>query len=596
MNDLALNVAETLAQNDFDITVSEIFQCVESVGLVQNGIWHARLAQALLSHEYHAEAIEQFLISLNQGVEPSWLAHVLLAETYAQAGEFAKAIEHQEISNERRSAEGFQDARDRNEMAEAFMRVARWQDAASMGDQAVRSAIKAWHTFDRREDEEYSLPVLCLTILVNNHERQVSQSVLRHMAKSRKLMVEGMEIQPKVMYRAFSLCRSKHGHLDFLYWFISHYDQDDEHVSPGEALYWPGLFLYETWRTEKAVAVWHKALTETPSPCLFGEGRRDFETSQSITRRRLLMFYLNNPEQADRQHLHLATNDETYYSDINLHIWGWYTRGRWRESDYEARVFLRGRVQKCVDLLSDDDPSSDIEAYIMLFKTLLVTTANDDDLRATLYLMKAWKRVPFDPISDVSKKLSQGRNTVVEEDHDGRNSSSGSSEKLRGASDAASEGDPTTIGSEVHANRGHSPATPPQDGNDTPPSAQIEDDIQSLDVKVECEGCHLSRRTWSGWHVCRFCIFMFCSECFSKLQVGDWGRQICSAKHEFFFTGSPLMAEQLVPRGKVPFGNEMMWIKDWKFALVEKWHTAAFRLDEYTTSLAQFVDDFIHDA
>ena len=103
------------------------------------------------------------------------------------------------------------------------------------------------------------------------------------------------------------------------------------------------------------------------------------------------------------------TLEEPVDSDVNLVIASWYYL---KAQGNKARHLLRGRIQRCIELLSDDDPSNNIYAYVMLFTTFLVTRENGANVAGQLYLMKAWQHQPNPGASgDQNAKagLGQGR-------------------------------------------------------------------------------------------------------------------------------------------------------------------------------------------
>jgi hypothetical protein len=49
-------------------------------------------------------------------------------------------------------------------------------------------------------------------------------------------------------------------------------------------------------------------------------------------------------------------------------------------------------VKKSIEVLSDDIPWNDVDAFLSLFQTFLTAADSDEDLSGALYLTKAWYR------------------------------------------------------------------------------------------------------------------------------------------------------------------------------------------------------------
>ena len=86
----------------------------------------------------------------------------------------------------------------------------------------------------------------------------------------------------------------------------------------------------------------------------------------------------------------LTLGADAEFGDICLVISSWLRKN----GDYaNARKALCGRVKKCLEMLTDDDPSNDGDSWIELFKTFLVDTHSDEDLSGTLYMIKTWRQI-----------------------------------------------------------------------------------------------------------------------------------------------------------------------------------------------------------
>lgn len=223
-----------------------------------------------------------------------------------------------------------------------------------------------------------------------------------------------------------------------------------------------------------------------------------------------------------------------------------------------ARDALRWCVKECISLLSDDDPSNDIDAYMRLFRVFLAVKDSDEDLGAALYLIK----------QEPEPRTSVARNRT------GATNLSDDDVQLE-VSDALQN---------VQLTDGEDPCL------DSGTDADDDDIYDALypdivyDRCTDCSGCKREIGTMQHWYFCRSCAFStICRRCYRQCESGDLSKipGICDPDHKFFYTDPLLRSSERVPKGMVPLispdgEKQIIWIEEWKDRLAEKWETADF--------------------
>jgi hypothetical protein len=555
-------------------TATEIVQCAEATGFPKTPIWHARVAQALSLHDYDEEAVGHYLLSLEKGAEPSWVVHAGAARAFSELKRHNEALYHTSRSNEARKLQEISVKTSLEEVG-SLLGTAVAEEAAGLSRQAVQSARQAWLLCDKNHVKKQLL-LTFLRIFAKNGRREETMWVIRFIeAHDYWRQMQAVAYSP-TFYSAFCLCPEIEDKA-IKVWDQTIAEDLTEALKSlpnmaAEILFYAGLFFLRNWQTAKAINTWELVLSSLPPDIEFSnfDYSEQLNELKSLVRTRLVTFFLKVPGScrlgksgpvesqpqtintdsylsgSPKEDILRLTLEEPVGSDANIVIMSWY---HLRGQGDKARHLLRGRIRACIELLSDDDPSNDIDAYVMLLTTFLATGKDDANIAGALYLMKAWKyQLNPSESGELDKRRDEEPNTGSQPEKiaaDTKNKSSG-------VDDAAYSLTKAAIG-------------------------QPDPDFQSYDIIQECEGCQITRHTWSGWHFCRFCpMVRLCTDCFNLRQAGAWKKQICDPSHEFFFTGNPLRPEEIVPKGKLPVGDEVIWIEEWKGRLEEEWRTAEF--------------------
>jgi hypothetical protein len=597
-------------------TAAEIVQCAEAAGFPKTAMWHARVAQALSLHGYDEEAVDHYLLSLDNGVEPSWVAHAGAASAFSNLGKHREALDHTRRSNHARKVQETSPKTSLEEV-ELALRTALAEEAAGLSQRAVQSAKQALIMWDKAGEDRGDSYSSLLGIFVRNGRREESMWVMKYLfealASPRSGEVLAVVLLPKMWYSAFCLCPEVEAKAMEIW---------DQSLGLEEALtrqvaslggelqlthrYYAGLFFLRNWQTNKAINIWELVLSPPAASVEYTNGElRDLMDLRNCVQIRLATLYLNSlrahelegTELVKSQHHLFDTGrsgppkddilrliEEPVDSGVNLVVTSWcHLHGHGNK----ARDLLRGRVQKCVELLSDDDPSNDIEAYVMLFTTFLTMRNRDANVAGALYLMKSWKYQPSpNPFGAQHEKIGLDERRDEEPNIELMRNNKGAD-----ATDKEPSVDDKTY-KLVNLSQTQSALVTDTTMSNNAAIDLPDLDFQSHDITQVCENCQIHRFTWSGWYFCRFCpMVQLCAECFNLLRSGDWKQQICDPGHDFFFTGPPLRVEEMVPSGKVPVGDEVIWIEEWKDRLKEEWMTDEFVEDEHGT----LVKEMLHE-
>ena len=238
-----------------------------------------------------------------------------------------------------------------------------------------------------------------------------------------------------------------------------------------------------------------------------------------------------------------------------------------------AQKALRGRVKSCLELLSDDDPTNDGDAWLELFKTLLMDPDSDEDLSGALYMLKTWRRM----ITSSESTESNDKYEDIEESDEielGNDTEEGFAEEER-----------------------------------APRANQMEDDIVDDIIwfaegsrtprgygesYTACPNCALQVTSVSDWYFCRSCPHtVLCPSCYADIKSGhaqdhllsQHVPQTCNSQHNFYYTGKPLRLSECEELGKVRFSSsesgevKTLWVEEWKDQLAEKWRTKDFEFE-----------------
>ncbi|KAF9639191.1 putative neutral amino acid permease protein [Lasiodiplodia theobromae] len=259
----------------------------------------------------------------------------------------------------------------------------------------------------------------------------------------------------------------------------------------------------------------------------------------------------------------------------------------------EAREATRGYVRVALNLLDDDDPDNDTQAYLMLGEALAPL---DDDVNA----LAAWGVIrPW----EVGKK-SDGKEGKAEDEAGGEGGDKGeeTAEKQKGVERHTEQNDSKND----EADEATADTEPPKiirtlDADDTGPKSSTDDGKQGIPISPGdgtaatgeepppprldgplgnyCDGnCNTTWEYPDDIYVCKDCIdVQFCAVCFDKVRTGTLERQICGRDHAFLHVprwtdiAAADKAAGGVPKGFMRVGNEVLAIKDWINGIRVKW-------------------------
>ncbi|PKX92831.1 NACHT domain protein [Aspergillus novofumigatus IBT 16806] len=448
----------------------EIMQVAEMQRFEKTPVWHARVAQALLLHNNFKTALEQFQISLDKNHQNPILSKQALSAIHRDmARACTETGRYKEALEHSDLAESLHDAswdRAWQDPIGRLLNTAQMKHFAKMTDKAVVTANEAWETFLGQTEDHRDR--YTLTSFWSPHRVQDFQWTEK----------EGL-----VEFLASTMTWTRH----IIYRLI------DLVASAGKITGDLAAAKYSIARISAGIQTWYQlAAHDNPG--------WDMERAQARSRSRLAAIPF-----CDEPPLRL---DE--------------------KADWLRYHALRGRVKKSIELLSDDVPFNDDDAFLSLFQT-------DEDLSGALYLTKAWYR-----------------DYLRETKRDNPVSEAGVAESLN--------------------------------------QTQVPDDevferriSYTINYFAECSNCKCEMRSICHWYFCCCCPFMMlCQWCYRDIKsaLSEDGAShppgICDPQHEFYYTGGPLQAFERVPEGMM---RRTAWIEEWKDQLSEKWETADFAFE-----------------
>ncbi|KAL4866010.1 hypothetical protein BDV12DRAFT_173548 [Aspergillus spectabilis] len=562
------------------LRASEILVAAETAKLQQTPMWHARVAQALLGHDCSREAVKRFQMSLDQhqkspSLSPLSLAviHRDISRAYTKTQKHKEALVHLELADSlRNSVKKDEDDYDDddyswNDRVAQLLNLAQMKRRAKLTEDALTTANKAWEVLLNRGDDESDPDLFSFfSIFLELHQTHRLRSVFDFGATHfKEITIEGMAannfgdvifdsltFRSRVIYRALhhALSPNDQEYLDLVASLLVKVDTLDwERHNIADLKYILGTILFEKGRVSLGVQAWYQVATISNSSTSMNW---DISTPQKWSRCHLVRLCLNNTDILF-EHPPLLLDEEAESSDVCLVASTWL---RDHGDVMNAREALRGRLKSCINLLSDDDPSNDEEAFMSLFKTFLAAGDCPDDLSAALYLLK----------QDHERHMNAHAPDMTEEPQDNKQEEvSNFVTQVRISDDGVRN----------------------EDGDN-------EDDIDSLDRLVqadtltECASCRECISSIHYWYFCRSCPFSsLCPWCYRQFRSSDDPSTfpgICNPHHEFLHTGSFLKPSECVPEAKVPLVSSdgerrVIWVEEWKDSLAEKWQTADFAFE-----------------
>jgi tetratricopeptide (TPR) repeat protein len=283
----------------------------------------------------------------------------------------------------------------------------------------------------------------------------------------------------------------------------------------------------ELWRTayseeskQEAVAFWEELVTDASDVGVNWIYSRVAKRLAEVYTDRMLA---HHPDSSEAQRLHrritdLAVEDtaqqDAWSSTVNSNLLIARYMVRYDRLD-EARRLVRGSVKVGLDLLTDEDPENDWEAFLRLASVLMYSGER-------AHALAAWSMLWPRQVSEDYQRKVNGRKGRV---------------PLDGSS-----------------------------GTDKSSPAEEESDQYVGDLEFFCDGFCGTEWTYGDdiW-VCQDCLdVMFCGDCHKKLLHDNLGENTCSPTHEFLYV-PPFDASEARGRGKlkVRLDGKQIPVRSW---------------------------------
>ncbi|KAJ5459063.1 hypothetical protein N7530_011007 [Penicillium desertorum] len=550
--------------------------------LQKTATWHARLGQALLLHGNFKEAIDHFQKALSSHEKTSTLSsqslsliHIDMSRAFFEDGLYKEAIEHSDLAESLNDPGTVDDSKDIP--IGQLLNIAQMKYLGNLPDQAVAIANEAWEAYiESGDNRDWTLWRDFVGIFTEFRQPHHLRSVFE-LASSffKELSRKGIEadgpasytiepafLKPKTMYSAIRLGLTPDDEecLRLIAWAVQRLNETKPCVMYVSVVkYLMASALFEKGQFSAGIRSWYDAacFSEPPSDVYW-----NIKTPRERSLSHLVATCLYHPEiPFSGEGGPLSLDADVEFSDICLVISSWLR-------DYgdiaNARKALRGRVRKCISLLSDDDTSNNGDAWVVLFKTFLVATDSDEDLRIALYLSKAWGKLigvePPKPDTEVEVVTTKSSGEI----HIGDDKILKNDKPVD--LDDREEGEVEWIG--------------------------LWDLADSLTM---CAFCQVEVACMSYWYFCRSCPHTaVCARCYPSLQssnsdttsLSHIAPHTCNTQHEFYYSGKPLLSSERLEHGTIPLSStrpdgqmQTMRVEEWRDRLEQKWETKNFEFE-----------------
>jgi hypothetical protein len=566
-----------LGMNLGNTDVSVILEAAELHIPEHTVMWHARVAQALLSQYHHQEARERFHVILDDKQKADALSkqdlsvvHRDLARACTEIGRHAEALNHIELAESLRIPGNDDEDNDESDKdrVSRLLDLAQLKHRAKQRESAVSTANQAWQELlATKKDWWYPEFLSFFDIFLELQQLHRLKSVLDHAAQhfdgasSEKPMnmdfanyiFEIFTEKPSTMYRVFQIVLKEDdqnclAHLAKAMKRIDTLTKENHNIA--NLRYLVATVLFEKGQLALGVQGWCQVLTDPYRPDYIAS---DTKNTRGRSQAHLVELCLSDADIPSCESLPIILDTTAESGDACLVISSWLQN---HGDTKNARDALRGRVKACLALLSDDDPTNDEDAFMALFKTFLIDPSSEEDLGAALHwikqenerLIRAYynkKRDAWESVEGVGLWDSLAETSLIDDS---------------------------------------------EDKNST-------DSFDSLNIWFVCDPltrcsiCTQEITSIHGWYYCRSCPYKTCCrECSSKyLRIANSSDLskcpgVCDDEHDFFYTGGLLRMAEDVPEGMIPVvssdGNRrVIWIEDWKDGLVKKWEITDFSFD-----------------
>ncbi|KAL2862512.1 NACHT domain protein [Aspergillus lucknowensis] len=559
-----------------NLAASEILSLAEAPKLQKSAMWHARVAQSLLLNRCYEEASKSFQAALDSHQESPSLSvqslsviHRDMSRAYTETRRHKEALAHLELfeslHDTLNSDDGIPGAKGH---VERLLHRAQMRHRAKLPQDALAAANEAWEgVLNRGPDPDFGRPDMFpfFAIFLELHQPHRLRSVFDFgSAHSKEMAVRGVDSEDfadsvldsldfgsHVVYRVLhhALTPEDHEYLDLIAGLLPRVDTLDRPLHFILLMkYALATVLFEKGRISLGIQIWSQ-VAAIPNEALSDTYNGPLTREWSISH--LVRACLDNVD-PPFEYTPITLDESAECNDVSLAISSWL---RDHGSTATARDALRGRIRSCVALLSDDDPSNDLDAFTSLFKTFLAAGDSPEDLDAALYLIK----------QDEARLLNAYEPYVAEQPQDD---------------------EPGKVAESVSQMRIESQHEDDADAD--------EDELDGLnnwmitDKLSECAGCRVKIQSIFHWYFCRSCPFSsLCSRCYRQYRASDDPSSfpgICNPQHEFYYTGGLLKPSERLPEGKVPLMSpdgerRVVWVEEWKDSLAEKWQTADFAFE-----------------
>lgn len=586
-------------------TSETILRVAELQGLQKTPMWHARVAQALRLRWCYKSALGHFQIFLDEHQKsPSFstlslfVIHRDMARTLKELGKHRMALSHFELSESLRKDFLGDNKLDDREYIANLLSAAQMKHLAKLPDDALAAADEAFE-FALRNDNEWFRPDLTLFFVIflelyqPNRIRSVLDFAFTHLQRPSDkqtlyydfptFLLESFTFRPRIMYRVLhhAVTQDDQRYLGIILGIIEKIDTETsewnvvdskgvvgrieiltwELNNLAELKYFLATLLFEKGQVKKGIQGWYEVAA-------LSKNLNDWDIKPARNRSicELAALCLSDEDITFAERSPLVLDEDAKYGDICLVISSWL---RDHGDVINARNSLRGRVRRCIFLLSDDDPSNDVTAFASLFRTFLTARDSDADIGAALHLIKK-------------------NNELRPSSYDNTHSSFEILDDDNAQGDLSKSLDQIQL---ADAKFGHEDA-------DRDDAGEVEIET-TTDHLTECSNCKREIGTFHRWYFCRSCPTKgLCRRCYRQIRPSvltnpeDTAPSIsnkmptgfCDIQHEFYYTGLHLHPDEKVPQGMVPLVSttgerQEIWIEEWKDRLAKEWETEGFEFD-----------------
>jgi hypothetical protein len=255
-----------------------------------------------------------------------------------------------------------------------------------------------------------------------------------------------------------------------------------------------------------------------------------------------------------------------------------------RGSTDRARKEIVGTMKKCLEMLSDDDPSNDLDAYIMV--CAVCATCDDEENSIAAFQLLELNAIRAEAEYQKKKKVARAKaaepaSTTVKTDEptaagDFKETEAGSPNSVIPSENPLGNGDTPSVAKNGDVRNDDRPAAVvplPQQPSTREHDADEDAPEQPYSGLVCDGGCDEELQKGDAW-CCKDCAgqLMFDENCYQKVLQGTMTRRICGKSHKFLKISKvePEKAET-IPVGSIYVGDKIMTLEEWKGSLRVKY-------------------------